>query len=122
MRHVDLILRVWRLLSLCHAVRQVGDLVVSGATSRHDKRRLTSEVALAASALSANGRINSPLMVFRVLDRNLLRGRLAHNRVEVELLGIRAFMSDALTHHSQLDRFTTSHSADNLLSDARVSQ
>ena len=88
MRNVNLVLRVSCLLLLRHAVWQIRNLIVSSATGRDNKRGLTCEVARAACTLRTDRWVDSPFAVLRVLNGDLLRRWLAHDSIEVKLLGI----------------------------------
>jgi hypothetical protein len=109
-------------LGFSHCEGMVSDLKLSLRLGRDDESRFATEVVLSLFVFSANGRINSPLFIFGVLDIHALSDGFSDLSGENQLGSCRIIQIHTLSHQIQFE-FVSSfyHTRHFVVSDIRIS-
>lgn len=111
MRNVFHLFRVGLLLLGAHGLRQILHFKVSSSLCWYNKSLFSSEESTGFLFLSGDGRVDSPVLIIRVLDLNLLDSGFTNNGLKVELFSLRAFLRDTITNEVNLHGLSSSYFA-----------
>jgi hypothetical protein len=100
------------LLLLRHGLRQVNNLVLSALFGGDDESFFACKI-LSTVVFRADGWVNCPFLVFRILNGYLLRICSSNDCVKVDLLKLGRVLADGFAHHLKIDWFSSFYFTNN---------